>query len=127
MIDMMRSVPLSVIIALGICLVLMMQACSAPPAPAVDAGPVDGPHGFRSMAFDSAAQRDALAVNPIYTAPWYASRNDNLPSVTVGYESPRVESTFVRTYDFQTQTSGRVFDNFRQNTYTTSARESIQR
>ena len=123
-----RPIPWSLIVLACLCGVLMMQGCAAAPTnSAVDAGPIYGSQGLRSMAFDSPAQRELLQARPIHDLPWYASRQDRGPSVTVGYQSPRFESAVVNTYDRQGQSSGRVYDTYRRNTYSSTTRQVIQR
>ncbi len=49
--------------------------------------------------------------------PWYAGRNDQRPTVIDGYQHTILEGVTTYTYDRQSSSSGRVTDQYHQQTY----------
>lgn len=57
--------------------------------------------------------------------PWYATRNDFLPSVEAGFQSQTVTTTSTITRDRQYIRHGRVYDNITVDRYTTEERSTV--
>ncbi len=58
--------------------------------------------------------------------PWFADRNDVLPSTSGGYQSATLDQTVTYTRDYQSQSGRRVYDNYTSTTYRSRAVESIR-
>ena len=110
-------------------LVLLAGGCAhretTPRAVALVATPDIGPTASASAsAVFPPASLAITAADPF--APWYADRLDHGPSLPAGYQTPTLRATTTYTVDHQSSFHGRVFNNYRTTTYTTSTSEQIR-
>lgn len=58
--------------------------------------------------------------------PWYAARNDALPTTYAGYESATVEYIHTRTYDRQRSFGNHVRNDYTRRTHSTTVRQIVR-
>mgnify|MGYP006908278371 CR=1 FL=1 len=70
-------------------------------------------------------QRTAVDA-PAGALPWYAARNDALPTTYAGYESATVEYIHTRTYDRQRSFGNHVRNDYTRRTHSTTIRQIVR-
>lgn len=84
-------------------------------------------HGAsRSIVFDAPDLRCRLEATPHNELPWYASRNDFLPTVLAGTRSPIYERSVNVTIDRRTVHGNTIRDHYNSSTYRHTVFESIR-
>lgn len=120
-------IPWSVLVACVIAVYMLLSACEAQPTR--DAGPITTvSHQQRTLAFDSGPQQDAAADGSGQRggAPWYLARNDRPRTVTGGIESPELVQSVTWRVDSQRIFGDRVFNDYRETTYTRTYSEQVR-
>ncbi len=108
---------------LALALLLLGGCHSRPGLSRLDRGPLYDDMGHAgSLVMPSEAVRSASLALPY--EPWYAGRNDQGPSVSVGYQSFAYDRSITYTRDSQYMSGGRVYDRYSQTTYRRTVRES---